>query len=99
MAAVAVAPLGNVSVVRIARAATSQPSAESTRTTCGKAPTILSLGGGSPITPVEEMNTCLGWQPSSCAAAAAVASTTSLPALLVKVLELPELATIARTVP
>jgi GAF domain-containing protein len=45
----------------VARAATSQPSAESTGTIWGNAPAILSAGGGSPITPIEEMKTCLCW--------------------------------------
>src|SRR5690349_406223 len=86
--AVAVAPFGKVSVVMIARAAGSQASAASDGATLGKASTIFSAGGGSPITPVDEMNTSFGSQRKSFAAAAAVASTTSLPARPVKVLEL-----------
>ena len=97
--AVAVAPLGKVSVVMMARAAGSQPSAESNGMTCGNAAMIFSAGGGSPITPVDEMNTSLGSQPNSRAVAAAVVSTTSLPARPVKVLELPELTTMPRTLP
>ena len=62
---------------------------------CGRASTILSAGGGSPITPVEEMKTSFGSHPSKRAAVAAGASTTSLPARPVKVFELPELTTIA----
>ena len=94
--AVAVAPFGKVSVVMIARAAASQPSAASNGTICGKAPTIFSAGGGSPMTPVEEINTCSASQPSSFAVVVAVASTTSLPARPVKTLALPELTTMPR---
>ena len=99
IAAVAVAPLGKVSVVMIARAAASQPRPRAPARPAASAPTILSAGGGSPMTPVEEMNTSFGSQPSKRAAVAAVASTTSLPARPVKALALPELATMARTVP
>src|SRR5205823_1040065 len=97
--AVAVAPLGKVSVVVIARAAGSQPLAESNGGICGSAAMILSAGGCSPITPVEEMNTSLGSHPKSRAVAVAVVSTTSLPARPVKTLELPELTTMLRTLP
>src|SRR5215831_364501 len=97
--AVAVAPFGKVSVVRIARAAGSQPLADSRGVKWGNAAMIFSAGGGSPITPVEEMNTSLGSQPSSLAVAAAVVSTISLPARPVKTFELPELTTIPRTFP
>src|ERR1700732_2910765 len=97
--AVAVAPFGKVSVVVIARAAGSHLSAESNDATFGKAAMIFSAGGGSPITPVEEMNTSFGSQPNSRAVAAAVVSTTSFPARPVKVLELPELTTMPRTLP
>jgi len=61
--------------------------------------TILSAGGGSPITPVEEMKTCFGSHPSRRAVVAAVASTTSLPVRPVKVFELPELTTMPRALP
>src|SRR5690349_9302882 len=97
--AVAVAPFGNVSVVMIARAAGSQLSAESSGRTCGKAALIRSAGGGSPITPVDEMNTSFGSQAKRRAAVAAVLSTTARPARPVKTLALPELTTIARTRP
>ena len=97
--AVAVAPLGKVSVVMIARAAGSHASAASDGAMLGKASTIRSAGGGSPMTPVEEMNTSFGSHRNSLAAAAAVISTASLPARPVKTLALPELTTIARTLP
>ena len=42
-------------VVKMARAASDQPSAETAANAPGKPPRIFSAGGGSPITPVEEM--------------------------------------------
>ncbi len=51
------------------------------------------------MTPVEEMKTSRGLQPRSFAVARAVASTTWRPWRPVKVLELPELATMARALP
>ena len=99
MTAVAVAPFGKVSVVMIARAAGSHPAASSSGAILGSASTILAAGGGSPITPVEEMKTSRGLQPNSWAAAAAVRSQTSRPARPVNTLALPEFTTIARTEP
>src|SRR5207248_11482132 len=92
-------PLGKVSVVVIARAAGSHLSAESNGMACGNAAMIFSAGGGSPMTPVDEMKTSLGSQLSSRAVVAAVVSTTCLPVRPVKVLELPELTTMPRTLP
>src|SRR5271165_4035676 len=97
--AVAVAPFGKVSVVMIARAAASQQLGESNGAACGNPAKIFSAAGGSPITPVDEMNTSLGSQPKSRAVVAAVVSTTSLPARPVKVFEFPELTTMPRTLP
>src|SRR6266702_2417131 len=97
--AVAVAPLGKVSVVMIALAAGSQASTASDGAILGRASTIFCAGGGSPMTPVDEMNTSFGSQRKSFAAAAAVASTASLPVRPVKTLALPELTTIARALP
>src|SRR5271168_1830411 len=97
--AVAVAPLGKVSVVMIARAAGSQASAARVGAILGRASTIFCAGGGSPITPVEEMNTSFGSQRKSFAAAAAVAWTASWPVRPVNTLALPELTTIARALP
>src|SRR5205085_4084327 len=97
--AVAVAPFGKVSVVMIARAAASQASAARSGITFGKAAEIRSAGGGSPITPVEAMNTSCESQPRRPAAVAAVDSTTCRPARPVNTLALPELTTIARILP
>src|SRR5580704_19184011 len=97
--AVAVAPFGKVSVVMIARAASSQAVAESKGTSFGRAAETRSAGGGSPMTPVEAMNTSFGSQPRRPAAVAAVDSTTCRPARPVNTLALPELTTIARILP
>ncbi len=51
------------------------------------------------MTPVDEMKTSRGLQPSSFAVAFAVASTIWRPWRPVKVFELPELATMARALP
>ena len=97
--AVAVAPFGKVSVVMIARAANSQAPASSNGTMFGRAALIRSAGGGSPMTPVDEINTSFGSHPNSRAAAAAVLRTTWRPARPVNTLAFPELTTIARTLP
>src|SRR5579872_4762521 len=76
-----VAPLGKVSVVMMARAPSDQPSAETAAIAPGRPARILSAGGGSPITPVEEMKTSLSEHFSSLAVARAVAVTTLRPAL------------------
>ena len=79
MLALAVAPFGKVSVVMMVRAAACQSSAprpiqqrrQDRRRSC-------SAGSGSPITPVEAMNTSSVGQPSRPAAATAVRSTASI---------------------
>ena len=64
--AVAVAPLGKVSVVPMVRAASSQP--HSGEASAAVTPSrALSLGRGTPMTPVEETNTCSRGAPR-CAA-------------------------------
>src|SRR5437764_11222025 len=99
MIAVAVAPFGKVSVVMIARAAGSHPAASSSGAILGSASTILAAGGGSPITPVEEMKTSRGLQPNSAAAAAAGRWQTSRPARPVNTLALTDYTTSARAGP
>ena len=69
--AVRVAALGNVSVVMMPRAASSQASSRSLACSAGSAAISFSCGSTSPITPVEAMNTCFAGQPTSFAAAAA----------------------------
>ena len=87
--AVRVAALGKVSVVMMPRAAASQPSSRRPACSAGSAATSFSCGSTSPITPVEATNTCFAGQPTSFAAAAAVAAQASRPALPVNTLALP----------
>ena len=97
--AVRVAPLGKVSVVMMPRAASSH--AVSSRPCCrpGNAATSFSCGSTSPMTPVEARNTCFTGQPSSLAAACAVAMQVCAPALPVNTLALPAFTTTARALP
>ena len=97
--AVRVAALGNVSVVMMPRAAAGQASSRRPSCRAGSAATSLSCGITSPITPVEATKTCFGGQPTSLAAAAAVAAQVSRPALPVKTLALPAFTTTARALP
>ena len=94
-----VAALGKVSVVMMPRAAAGQPSSRRLACSAGSAATSLSCGSTSPITPVEATNTCFGGQPTSLAAAAAVAAQVSRPALPVNTLALPAFTTTARALP
>ena len=76
--AVATAPLANVSVVPMVFAASSheQGCASSAASIPARA---FSLGSGTPITPVEETNTCSGGQPRCAETCAMIASTASRP--------------------
>ncbi len=62
-------------------------------------PSNFVASSGSPITPVDEMNTSDGLQPAARAAMSAVSFTASRPLSPVKALALPELTTSARAVP
>ena len=97
--AVRVAAFGKVSVVMMPRAAASQPSSRRPACSAGSAATSFSCGSTSPITPVEAMNTCFAGQPTSFAAAAALAAQASRPALPVNTLALPAFTTTARALP
>ena len=81
------------------RAAASQASSRKASCSAGSAAISLSCGSTSPITPVEATNTCFGGQPTSLAAAAAVAAQASRPALPVKTLALPAFTTTSRALP
>src|SRR5204862_311892 len=59
----------------------------------------LSMGSGTPITPVEATKTSEGWQSIAAAVRAAIASTAARPRWPVKALELPALTTSARALP
>ena len=99
MRARAHAPLANVSVVRIASAASRQPGAVSASHRPGSAAVILPTGRGSPITPVEATNTSSGSQPRSAAAVSASARTAASPAAPTSTLALPALTTRPRARP
>src|SRR5712675_1922879 len=94
--AVAVATLGNVSVVMIALAASSQASGCVAATRPSITPSNALALSGSPITPVEARNTSPGRQPMARAAIWAVNWQAWRPVLPVKALALPELTTSAR---
>ena len=94
-----VTSLGNVSVVRIARAAACQPSGAASRARPTNRCANLSACIGSPMTPVEAMKTSSGVHPTALPAASAVISTASRPFLPVNALALPELTTSARALP
>ena len=59
----------------------------------------LSISSGSPITPVDEMSTCSGWQSSARARAAAIWTAFCKPASPVQALAHPLLTTMARARP
>ena len=76
--ACAIAPLANVSVVPMVLAASSHP--QGSATSAASIPArALSLGSGTPITPVDETNTCSAGQPICVATCAMIASTASRP--------------------
>ena len=95
---VATAPLAKVSVVPIVVAASSHAHGAAAKAASNPA-SALSIGSGTPITPVEATNTSDGWQPSCAAVRAAIASTAARPRLPVKALELPALTTSPRARP
>ena len=96
--AVAVATLGNVSVVMIALAAASHGSGRAATTIASITPSNALALSGSPITPVEARNTSSDRQPIAFAAISAVNLQAARPVLPVKALALPELTTSARGV-
>src|SRR3546814_4168757 len=96
--ACATAAFGKVSVVMIVAAASSQPNGGAEKAASNPA-SALSMGRGTPITPVEETNTSEGWQPRCPATRAAIASTAARPRLPVKALLLPAFTTSARALP
>src|SRR4051812_7151353 len=89
--AVAVATLGNVSVVMIALAASSHGSGLAWATMPSITPSNALALSGSPMTPVEARNTSAGRQPTARDVIFAVKAQASRPLLPVKALALPEL--------
>ena len=96
MRAVAVATLGNVSVVMIACAAARKSPGLRALARPAMTGANLAASSGSPITPVEARKTSAGLQPAALAAISAVSLVAARPLLPVKALALPELTTSAR---
>ncbi len=71
---------GLVSVVMIARAASTPPSGESFAAASRSPPDTLSTGRGTPMTPVESTNAVCGGSPAASSAARAIARAASSPA-------------------
>ena len=92
------APLAKVSVVEMVSAAASQLHSGASNAAFSPA-SALSLGKGTPMTPVEETNTSLSAQPRCVATCRVMASTASRPRKPVKAFELPALTTSARARP
>ncbi len=97
--AIAAAPLGNVSVVMIALAASCQAPVSASAISWSITVSNFAASSGSPMTPVEARKTSAGLQPAAMAAISAVSLVASRPDLPVKALALPELTTSARAVP
>ena len=97
--AVAVASLGNVSVVMMARAASTQPSPCAACVRASNTPPNLRASSGSPMTPVDARKTSPGLQSTALAARSAVSLVAARPFLPVNALALPELTTRARARP
>src|SRR6185312_5436689 len=94
--AVAVATLGNVSVVMIALAASSHIPGRAAANMPSITPSNAWAFRGSPITPVEARNTSAGRQPTARAVMSAVNLQAWRPFFPVKALAFPELTTSAR---
>jgi hypothetical protein len=97
--AMAAAPLGNVSVVMMAVAASCQAPGAALATSRSMTASNRVASSGSPITPVDARNTCEGLQPAALAAMSAVSLVAVRPDLPVKALALPELTTRALATP
>src|SRR5262249_42496164 len=96
---VAVAPLGNVSVVMIAWAASCQRPGSAPVARPSITPANASALSGSPITPVDARKTSPGLQPTALAGRVAAAAPAWRPLLPVNALALPEFTTSARALP
>jgi hypothetical protein len=99
MRAIAPAPLGNVSVVMMALAASCQAPGAAFATNRSMTAANLVASSGSPITPVDAKNTCEGLPPAARAAMSAVSFVAARPDFPVKALALPELTTSALAAP
>jgi hypothetical protein len=98
--AVRVATFGNVSVVMMARAASTQGNNSSAFSSqSASTPSNFEASSGSPMTPVEARKTRSGRQPAAAAAISAVSLAAAAPRRPVKALALPELTMSACAVP
>ena len=97
--AVAVATLGNVSVVMIACAAAKKSPSLARSARLAITGANFDASSGSPITPVEARKISEVLQPADLAAMSAVSLVATRPLLPVKALALPELTTSARALP
>ena len=93
------AVFGCVSVVMMAWLAALPPSAESLLMASLTPTSSLSIGSGTPMTPVEATTTSCGVQPSASAAISCVALASFSPCSPVQALAQPALATMACAVP
>ena len=91
--------LGRVSVVRMARAARSPPSTERSRAARAIPSRTLSMGRGTPMTPVEATTTSSAAQPKASAVRAAISRASARPASPVAAFAQPAFTTTARARP
>ena len=89
------ASFGLVSVVRIASAAARPPCGDSALASFGSAARILSIGSGTPMTPVEATRTCVAGIRSSSPTTRAISRASLIPRSPVHTLAQPLEATIA----
>ena len=90
---------GTVSVVMIASAAVAPPSSDNAATICGMPASILSIGSGTPIKPVEQTSTSSVCKPNSLAVRAHIRRAWSKPTSPLQKLALPLLRMTARALP
>ena len=83
----------------IASAAARPPCGESAFTSLGSAARILSIGSGTPITPVEAISTCSGGMRSSSPTISVISRASLTPCSPVQTLEQPLEATMAWATP
>ena len=96
---VAVASLGKVSVVMMARAASAMPSSRASATSRSSTPSKRVASSGSPMTPVEARKISPAGAPLARPAISAVRAVEATPVRPVKALALPELTTSSRAFP
>src|SRR6266571_352479 len=91
--------LARVSVVMMARAASTPPAGDSWAAAARRPATTGSTGSGTPMTPVERTRAVLGGRPAACSAAWAIARAASRPAVPVQAFATRAFIATARTRP